>query len=111
MRNEEEKQGHRVNDKWYYSESFYTTTNLIISAVSGFLGSLLWVAEGKYISDCASEETKGFYFSYFWAFYMQSQIFGNLLAALILGEMDQVSYFAIMAAVAFLASASFAFLR
>jgi MFS family permease len=79
--------------------------------VSGFLGSLLWVAEGKYISECATEETKGFYFSYFWAFYMQSQIFGNLIAALILGEMDQVSYFVIMSVIAFAASASFAFLR
>jgi hypothetical protein len=47
-------------------------TNLFISAISGFFGSLLWVAEGKYISDCATEKTKGFYFSYFWAFYMQS---------------------------------------
>jgi hypothetical protein len=85
--------------------------NMILSAVSGFLGSLLWVAEGKYISDCATEETKGFYFSYFWAFYMQSQIFGNLIAALILGEMDQVSYFGIMAFVAFVASFSFGFLK
>jgi hypothetical protein len=59
-------------DQWYYSESFYSAVNLIISAVSGFLGSLLWVAEGKYISECATEETRGFYFSYFWAFYMTS---------------------------------------
>jgi MFS family permease len=84
---------------------------LLISAVSGFLGSLLWVAEGKYISECASDDTKGFFFSYFWAFYMTSQILGNLLAALILGRMSQVSYFAIMAVVAFAASASFAFLK
>lgn len=88
MRSEEEKHGHDVNQHWYYSETFYFVLNLIISAVSGFFGSLLWVAEGKYISDCATEKTKGFYFSYFWAFYMQSQIFGNLIAALILGEMD-----------------------
>jgi len=87
MRNAEEKQGHPV-DQWYYSESFYAAVNLIISAVSGFLGSLLWVAEGKYISECATDETKGFYFSYFWAFYMTSQILGNLLAALILGHMS-----------------------
>ena len=72
MRNEEEKKGHSVNDKWYFSESFYAALNLTISAVSGFLGSLLWVSEGKYISDCATDETKGFYFSYFWAIYMTS---------------------------------------
>jgi hypothetical protein len=88
MRNEEENKGHRIDDKWYYSETFYFALNLLISAISGFFSTLLWVAEGKFISDCATEETKGFYFSYFWAFYMQSQIFGNLIAGLILGEMD-----------------------
>lgn len=72
MRYEAKNRGIDVDSIWYYSEAFYFTTNLIISAVSGFFGSLLWVAEGKYISDCATEETKGFYFSYFWAFYMQS---------------------------------------
>lgn len=111
MRNEEEKQGHSIDGKWYYSEGFYNGFNLLVSAVSGFLGALLCVAEGKYISECATERTRGFYFSYFWAFYLQSQIFGNLIAALILGEMDQVSYFVIMSVIAFAASASFAFLR
>ena len=42
---------------------------------------------------------------------MCSQIFGNLSAALILGEMSQVSYFAIMSVIAFAASISFGFLR
>lgn len=70
MRYEEEKLGHRVDDVWYYSESFYFWLNLFISAVSGFFGSLLWVAEGAYISECATDATKGFFFSYFWAWYM-----------------------------------------
>jgi len=70
MRFRDEQRGIDVNNIWYYSETFYFVLNMIISAVSGFFGSLLWVAEGKYISDCATEETKGFYFSYFWAFYM-----------------------------------------
>jgi hypothetical protein len=72
MRDRDQKRGIDVNALWYYSEGFYMATNLFISAISGFFGSLLWVAEGKYISDCATEKTKGFYFSYFWAFYMQS---------------------------------------
>ncbi|CDW79582.1 major facilitator superfamily protein [Stylonychia lemnae] len=99
------------SDNWAYSETFYYIINIIVSAASGFMGSILWVAEGKYISECATEETKGFYFSYFWMFYMQSQVFGNLIAALVLGEMDQVSYFIIMSVIAFIASISFAFLR
>lgn len=97
--------------EWYYSETFYYVINIFISAISGFFGSLLWVGEGTYISECATEETKGFYFSYFWMFYMQSQVFGNLIAALLLGKMDQVSYFTVMSLIAFTASLSFAFLR
>lgn len=60
------------SDYWAYGETFYYVVNIIISAASGFMGSILWVAEGKYISECATDETKGFYFSYFWMFYMQS---------------------------------------
>ena len=70
MRQEQKEKGIDVDKIWYYSENFYFAINLIISAVSGFFGCLLWVAEGKYISECATEDTKGFYFSYFWAFYM-----------------------------------------
>lgn len=72
MRDAAIKRGEDVSGVWYYSEGFYFMLNMLISAVSGFFSSLLWVAEGKYISDCATEETKGFYFSYFWAFYMLS---------------------------------------
>lgn len=70
MRQEQKEKGIDVDKIWYYSENFYFAINLIISAVSGFFGCLLWVAEGKYISESATEDTKGFYFSYFWAFYM-----------------------------------------
>ena len=54
MRDRDQKRGIDVNAFWYYSEGFYMATNLFISAISGFFGSLLWVAEGKYISDCAT---------------------------------------------------------
>ena len=67
-----EKFYHPDSDNWAYGETFYYVVNMIISAASGFMGALLWVAEGKFISECASEETKGFYFSYFWMFYRQS---------------------------------------
>ena len=43
-------------------------------------------SSGNYIAECATEETKGFYFAFFWAFYMGSQIFGNLIAAFVLGN-------------------------
>lgn len=40
--------------------------------IVGFGMGVLWVAQGEYVSLCATEETKGFYFAHFWAFYMSS---------------------------------------
>ena len=39
---------------------------IIGNMIGGFAQGLLWTAQGEYVSLCASEETKGFYFGYFW---------------------------------------------
>jgi hypothetical protein len=54
------------------------------SVLVGLGASLIWVAQGEFTSICASEETKGFYFGYFWAMYMSAEVFGNLIGALII---------------------------
>jgi MFS family permease len=57
------------------------------AAVNGVGSGVLWVAQGKYVAECANEGNKGLFFGYFWAFFMASQVFGNLIAALILGPL------------------------
>jgi hypothetical protein len=57
---------------------------------------LLWVAQGEYVSNCASESTKGFYFGHFWALYMSAQIFGNLTGALLISKTSGIWFFLIM---------------
>lgn len=58
---------------------------IILTAVfNGFGAGILWVAQGEYVTLCATEETKGFYFSYFFIIFMISQIIGNLVAAFVL---------------------------
>jgi MFS family permease len=58
--------------------NFLANRNLVItvlivsSALSGFGQAIVWVAEGEYMSLCATESTKGFYFGYFWSWYMAS---------------------------------------
>jgi hypothetical protein len=59
----------------------------------------------------ATEETKGFYFSLFWAIYTSSQFFGNIIAALVLGNLKETYYFCIMGVVAFSSVFIFATLR
>ena len=53
-------------------------------------------ASGTYISECATEEKKGFYFAFFWSFYMGSQVIGNLIAAFMLGSFPQIAYVLLM---------------
>ena len=63
------------------------------------------------MSECATEDTKGFFFGYFWAFYMASQIFGNLLAAYVLGNLSEEIFFVLMSIISLSASISFFFLK
>lgn len=60
---------------------------VILSAVINGLGcGILWTSEGRYVSSCATDETKGFFFGYFYFIFMSSQVFGNLIAALVLKD-------------------------
>eukprot|EP00347_Sterkiella_histriomuscorum_P015929 403355148 len=94
-----------------YSEDFIQAIMLIASCVCGFTTGLLWTSQGIYISQCATEDSKGFYFGYFWTMYTMSQVVGNLVAALVLGNTDQVTYFIVMSVIAFASSALFITLR
>ena len=77
------------------------------SILAGFGQAIIWVAQGEYMSNCATETTKGFYFGYFWAWYMSSQIFGNLIGAYIIEDTSGPSFFAIMSLIMFIAVLGF----
>lgn len=57
---------------WYLSNSFVYTVVLFTSVANGFAMGIVQPASGNYIAECATEETKGFYFAFFWSFYMGS---------------------------------------
>jgi hypothetical protein len=69
---------------FFLTDGFIVGFSSVISVIDGIGDAIQWVANGVYISDCATESTKGFYFSYFMAYYMASQIFGSLIAAFVL---------------------------
>jgi hypothetical protein len=52
------------------------------------------------MSLCADENSKGFYFGYFWAWYMFAQIIGNLTGALLITHTFGPSFFIIMSSIA-----------
>ena len=99
------------NDSFYVSKPFVYFIIITCSICNGFGQGVMWVGNGKYMSDCATEQSKGFFFSYFWAFYMSSQVFGNLIASFVLGAFHPMYFFMLMAFISLLASLSFFLLK
>jgi MFS family permease len=104
-------QDHKDSDSFIFNRSFITFLSLFSAAINGFGAGVLWVAQGKFVGECASDANKGFFFGYFWAFFMASQILGNLIAALILGKLAQSTYYVVMSVAAFSGTSIFLLLR
>eukprot|EP00347_Sterkiella_histriomuscorum_P020663 403336944 len=95
---------------WYQTDAFVYTVVLMNSVFNGFCNGPMWVAICKQIASYSSKETYGLYFSYFWVFYISSQIFGNSIAAYVLSNFSQLAFFAIMGTLALVAAFYFCFL-
>lgn len=93
------------------NKTFIKVIVILSAAVNGFGAGILWVAQGKYMSDCCNQTNKGFFMSYFWAWFMMSQVFGNLIAALVLGNGSQSTYYITMSVISFCGSMTFLLLR
>jgi len=93
-----------LNDEWYHSTAFVYCIVLANSIFNGFFNGPMWVAACKQITAYSTPETYGSYFSYFWIFYISSQIFGNTIAAYVLMHHSQRVFFVCMGTLAFVAS-------
>ena len=91
----------------FLSDGFIAFFILFSAAVCGFGASILWVAQGRYISLIANDENKGTYNSIFWAFYMSTQIIGALFAAEVLKNTNPFTFYCIMTTICVLASLFF----
>eukprot|EP00347_Sterkiella_histriomuscorum_P000222 403376714 len=101
----------KYSESFWFGEIFVYIELLFFSFVNGIGEALMWVAQGKYISECATVNNKGFFFGYFWAYYMATQIVGNYVAGLILGKVSQTAYILIMSALTFASALLFFFLK
>ena len=61
-----------TSTSFWLTNGFVYTIILITSLINGLGEGVSQPASGTYISDCATENNKGFYFALFWAFYMGS---------------------------------------
>ncbi len=61
------------NDGLQLPPSKLITFFLCLSTMlNGFTLGILWACANNFVAQCASEENRGFFFSYFWTFYMTS---------------------------------------
>lgn len=100
-----------TSGNFFISDKFVYPLMIFTSIATGVGEGLAQPGAGKYISDCTTEETKGFYFAFFWSFYMGSQVFGNLIAAFVLGNFDQRYYVIIITIIGMLSSAILFFMK
>ena len=89
------------------SKTIIQVTNIVAAAINGFGASILWVAQGKYIALCANDQNKGMFNGIFWAFYMSSQVFGNLMGAFVLGSLTKFTFYCVMSGLCIGASSIF----
>lgn len=97
--------------KFLTSQNVCITICFIGSILAGFGQAVLWVAQGEYMSSCATEETKGFFFGYFWVWYMASQIIGNFIGSYIIEDSSGPTFFLIMGAIMLVGNVGFLFLQ
>ncbi len=60
------------NSSFFLSDYFVYPVIILLTFINGFGQGIAQPASGKFVSDCATEMSKGFFFAYFWAFYMGS---------------------------------------
>jgi len=96
---------------WYLSRQLIESAILIAAAINGFGASILWVAQGQYISNCANNENKGQFNSVFWALFMAAGIVGNLMAAYVIVSVDQSTFYIVITFICIASSLFFLLLR
>jgi len=93
------------------STPFIYTMVLLSAAINGMGAGILWTSQGRYISQCATDATKGFFFSVYFIFFQSSQVTGNLMGGLLLDVGSQATYSIAMTAISFLAAFTFLMLK
>lgn len=98
------KQEDDKEEVWYQSSLFVYFVVISNSIFNGFCNGPMWVAACKQVTAYSTPATYGSYFSYFWLWYISSQISGNLIASYVLLHHSQSTFFVCMGSLAVVAS-------
>lgn len=82
--------------KFLFQDRVIISLMVVGCVLSGLGQACMWVTQGDYISNCATNNTKGFYFGFFWFMYMSSNIFGNWIGSYLILQTSGPVFFIIM---------------
>ena len=74
---------------FFLSDTFVYPVIILTTFINGFGQGIAQPASGNFISDCATERSKGFFFAFFWAFYMGSQVVGSSISGVLFTNGDK----------------------
>ena len=69
---------------------------IISGAISGIGSALTWVAQGAYVSNCASDRNKGLFNGYAIIVFNLAMIFGNFTGGFLIARVTYTTYYTVI---------------
>jgi len=91
----------------YLNKTFIIVLTYAAAVLNGFGASILWPAQAKYVTICASDRNEGLFNGVFSAIFMSSSVFGYLMSAFLIGAVNLSVFFTILTIISLLASILF----
>jgi len=86
--------------EWLQDSYGLCVVSVILGSVIGGVGcAISWVAQGKYVSECANEHNVGLFNSVFWTFMAATQLIGNLMGAVLVTKVTTSTLFLILTSI------------
>ena len=106
-----ERNDHPDNKTLEGMKGFIYGLLIFVAALNGIGASIIWVAQGKYLSECANERNKGLYMSIFQAFMQMCLIFCNVIGAFLIDSVPLTTFYIVLTGLVCLSALLFLFLR
>ena len=86
--------------EWLQDSYSLCVFSVILGSVIGGVGcAISWVAQGKYVSECANEQNAGFFNSVFWTFMAATSLVGNLMGSVLVTKVTISTLFLILTSI------------
>jgi len=89
---------------FFYSKTTARVILIVGNVLTGCGQGIIWVAQGEFVGMCATEETKGFYYSLYWGLYMMSNILGSFVGAFMIRLSSGPSFYISMGVIMLVAA-------